>query len=65
MSNKNWMTTLAGVIASLPSLLHAFGYSGFGHFGSVSVDQALAAGGVLALGFLAKDKNVTGGTVQQ
>lgn len=62
---KNWKTTTFGILAALPSLLQAFGLHSFGHFGSVSVDQALAGVGVLGLGYLAKDKNVTGGTVQQ
>lgn len=62
---KNWKTSLLGVLASLPSLVHAFGFSGFGHFGSVSVDQAIASVGLLGLGFLSKDKDVTGGTRPQ
>lgn len=62
---KNWKTSLLGVLASLPSLVHAFGFSGFGHFGSVSVDQAIAGVGLLGLGFLSKDKDVTGGTRPQ
>lgn len=62
---KNWKTTVFGILAAVPTLLHVVGVQGIGHIGAVSIDQAAAAIGALFLGFYAKDKNVTGGTVQQ
>jgi hypothetical protein len=59
---KNWKTTLFGILAALPALLHSVGVAGFGHLGSVSIDTAISSVGVLLLGWFAKDKNVTGGT---
>lgn len=60
---KNWKTTLFGVMAALPALLHAVGIAGIGHVGSVSVDTAIGAVGTALLGWYAKDKNTTGGNV--
>ncbi len=58
---KNWKTGLAGILAVLPQALHFF----FPNF--ITSDVANAISGLLvSVGLIAaKDKNVTGGTVQQ
>jgi hypothetical protein len=52
---KNWKTTVAGFVAGFLQL-----YAGGMNLKSAAIATALAA-----LGLLAKDRNVTGGTVQQ
>ena len=59
---KNWKTSLAGLFAGLPLLLHMMGIS-IGHVGNGDVLTAISAVAVTVLGVLSKDKNVTGGTV--
>ena len=58
---KNWKTSLSGILALLPAVLHAV------IPGIVSSDVAVQLSTLFAsLGlFAAKDKNVTGGSVQQ
>ena len=60
---KSIWTTLFGLFAALPNLIQFVGIESFGHLGNVSVDQALSGLGILGLGFMAKDRNATGGTV--
>lgn len=62
---KNWKTTIFGLIASLPVMLPMLGVPHFGHLGNVTIDQAVGGLGALLLGYFAKDRNVTGGTIQQ
>ncbi len=54
----NWKTTLAGVLAASGQILPLFG---------IPQPVAVAVGviGLALLGYFAKDKNVTGGTVRQ
>jgi hypothetical protein len=57
---KNWKTTLAGcVTAMLYAVLSAL------QAGTVEPKDLVIAGGMAAIGALAKDLNVTGGTVNQ
>jgi hypothetical protein len=58
---KNYKTTLSGVLAFVPTILH------FVFPKVVTTEVALALTSVLtSLGLLnAKDNNVTGGTIQQ
>ena len=59
---KSWKTTLAGILAGAPvaiqSLLDAYN-------SGKSFAQLAIGVGVILIGVYAKDKNVTGGTVQQ
>ena len=60
---KNWKTSLLGVLAGLPMLLHGAGVS-VGHIGDgdwLTFVQGLLVAGV---GLAAKDHDVTGGTRQ-
>lgn len=63
---KSWKTTLAGILAGAPvaiqSLLDAYNS---GQFTGKSFAQLAIGIGVILIGVYAKDKNVTGGTVQQ
>lgn len=58
---KNWKTTLAGLLVAAPSLLTTLGVFEPGN----KYANLIAAAGAIFLGFVAKDKNVTGGTVAQ
>ena len=55
---KNWKTTLAGLLAAAGQILGIFGVP-------VEVGNAVSVIGLFILGIFAKDKNVTGGTVNQ
>jgi hypothetical protein len=56
---KNWKTTVAGLAAG-------FAYAFLAALqGGVSPKDAAVAGGLALIGSLAKDHNVTGGTVEQ
>jgi hypothetical protein len=57
---KNWKTTVFGAVAALPSLLQALGAS-LPPRGALIV----TAVATILLGWNAKDKNVTGGKIQQ
>lgn len=61
---KSWKTTLAGLVAGLPMLIDALitAYNA-GTFTGKTGTQTLASVGIVILGFIAKDHNVTGGTV--
>jgi len=63
---KNWKTLLGGLIAGLPlaydSLMTAFNA---GAFTGKSGGQLALAIGLILLGVYAKDRNVTGGKVEQ
>ncbi len=55
---KNWKTTAAGVLSAVGQLLPLFGVP-------TSVGTAVSTIGLFLIGLVAKDSNVTGGTVQQ
>jgi len=55
---KNWKTSLAGVIAAMGPILLAIGVP-------QEVGAAITTIGLFLLGLFAKDRNVTGGTIQQ
>lgn len=57
---KNWKTTVAGLVLSLLQFAPHFG-----HIGTMTIDQWLLAIGTFGAGLVAKDHNVTGGTVSQ
>ena len=57
---KNWKTTLVGVVSA--ALYAAVAYI---QSGRIEPKEIAIAAGIAALGALAKDLNVTGGTVQQ
>jgi len=60
---KNWKTTLLGIIGGVPQLLAGSGFGVVGgHFDWHTFLSGLA---VVGLGLVAKDHNVTGGSVQQ
>ncbi len=63
---KNWKTTLAGLIAGLPVMADALitAYQAGAFTGKTGAQLVLGIGLVL-FGALAKDHNVTGGTIQQ
>lgn len=52
---KNWITTLAGILALLLAVLHCYEA---GKLDLMCIQQVLLGGGLIA----AKDFNVTGGT---
>jgi hypothetical protein len=52
---KNWQTSLIGIVMAAVQL----------HQGGMTWGNAIIAGLMAALGFAAKDHNVTGGSVQQ
>jgi len=52
---KNWQTTLLGCLAAAAQL----------HQGGLTWGNAIASALLAALGFAAKDRNVTGGSVSQ
>ena len=57
---KNWKTSLfGGLTAALLVILNLLQH------GTVDLKTLIIAGGIALLGFVAKDNNVTGGTVQQ
>jgi len=57
---KNWRTTAAGCLsAAIYAIIAAF------QAGRIDPKDLAVAGGLAALGILAKDLNVTGGSVQQ
>lgn len=58
---NNWKTTASGVIAALPQIAILFGIGGV----PVEVWNGISAIGLFLIGLLAKDNNVTGGTVNQ
>ena len=60
ISMKNWKTTLFGIIAAVPIVLHLFGI-----VIPTDIASILAAIGTIGVGATAKDSNVTGGTIQQ
>jgi len=57
---KNWKTTLAGAVP-------AVGYAVIAavQAGNINYKDLLIVAGLALLGYFAKDKNVTGGTVNQ
>lgn len=55
---KNWKTTVAGLLATAGQILSIFGVP-------VEVGSAVSVIGLFILGLVAKDSNVTGGTVSQ
>jgi hypothetical protein len=57
---KNWKTTLFGIVAALPYILKIFGIN-IPH----EITDCVTGGGLLGMGFMGKDKNVTGGSVKQ
>jgi hypothetical protein len=57
---KNWKTTLTGLLGAILSVVLPL-FSG----GSVAPKDIALAAAVAGVGFLAKDSNVTGGTVVQ
>jgi len=60
---KNWKTTLLGIIGGVPQLLAGSGFGAVGgHFDWHTFLSGLA---VVGLGLVAKDHDVTGGSVQQ
>jgi hypothetical protein len=58
---KNWKTTTAGILAALAQIAVPLLSSGVGLTWKTVVPAVLTG----AVGILAKDSNVTGGTVQQ
>lgn len=58
MTMINWKTSLAGLCAALAQILPAFGVPD-------NVAVAISTIAVFALGLVAKDSNVTGGSVKQ
>lgn len=58
---KNWKTTLAGLALALPSALTASGILDPSNKWASLISMI----GAIALGFTAKDNNVTGGTIGQ
>lgn len=63
---KSWKTTVAGLLAGLPIAIEAIitAYNA-GTLTGKTGSQLLLAIGLILFGAYAKDKNVTGGTVQQ
>lgn len=61
---KNWKTTLAGLFAALPQLVALIAPL-FGFTPPMEIVTGVSAIGVAAIGVLAKDHNVTGGTIDQ
>ena len=57
---KNWQTTVAGLLTGLPQILAVTGVAI-----PVPFLNLISASGAIALGYFAKDWNVTGGTKQQ
>lgn len=57
---KNWQTTVAGLVTGLPQILSLLGLAI-----PVPFLNLVTALGAIALGYFAKDWNVTGGTKQQ
>lgn len=57
---KNWKTTLAGMIGAVATVVLPMVTGG-----AVSSKDVVTAAVLAALGFFAKDSNVTGGTVEQ
>ncbi len=57
---KNWKTTLIGIGGAI-----ALGTVSMVQTGKISLNDWVIMAITAALGFFAKDKNVTGGTVQQ
>lgn len=64
--NKNWKTTLAGLVAGLPFAIDAIlqAYTA-GYFTDKTGWQLFGAIAVIVITNLMKDYNVTGGTIQQ
>lgn len=61
---KNWLTTLFGLLAGVPAILHTSGVN-IGHLGSGDWLSFISGIGMLGIGAAAKDSNVSGGTVPQ
>ena len=61
---KSWKTSLMGVLAGLPMLLHGAGVS-IGHVGTGDWITFLQGLFVAGIGLAAKDHDVTGGSIQQ
>ena len=57
---KNWKTLLSGAVAALPTVLTFIGVQL-----PIEVVNGITAIGMFAIGYFAKDKNVTGGTIKQ
>jgi len=60
MDLKNWQTTVGGIIVALPQIIPILGITI-----PVPILNLVTAIGAVWLGYVAKDKNVTGGTKQQ
>lgn len=60
---KNWKTTLFGVIGGLATLFGPHLQGGAGP--AVTIGNVVTAGALILLGLVAKDSNVTGGSVAQ
>jgi hypothetical protein len=56
---QHWYTTVFGFLAAAPQFLQMFGIGHFGHIGSATIDQVIAAVGVAGLGAVAADANKT------
>jgi hypothetical protein len=56
---KNWKTTVSGIIAAVVLAIHEFNEP------NPSVEKLVGAGLIAALGYYAKDHDVTGGTIKQ
>lgn len=63
---KNWKTTIAGLVTGVPIAIDAL-ITAFqaGAFTGKSGVQLVAAIGIILLGLVTKDHDVTGGTVKQ
>ena len=56
-SSLNWKTTVSGLIVALPQIIQLLGISV-----PVPILNLITALGAVALGYTAKDKDMTGGT---
>ena len=58
----NWKTTLVGIIVAVANL---FGSGVYTNGGAINWKAFLTSAGIAALGLVAKDHDVTGGTREQ
>lgn len=57
---SSWLTTFFGILAALPQLLPVVGLPAqFGHIGNASISSIITGIGVLGLGAVAKQFNVS------
>lgn len=59
----NWKTTLAGLVAGIPTIIVALvnAYQS-GQFSGENIGQVIAGASLIVLGLIAKDFDTTGGT---